>query len=83
MTSSGGGKVGKRLKEKLTEAGVLGDVQEEEFGEEYELVSYPHGERVGGWDGADGRLRWLIQGSIGVFKILCLRRLKGMGRWKC
>jgi len=29
--------------------------------------------------GVDGRLRWLILGSIGVFRILYLRRLKGLG----
>jgi ribosome maturation protein SDO1 len=34
----GGGKEGKRVREKLSEGGVLGDIQEEDFGEEYELV---------------------------------------------
>jgi ribosome maturation protein SDO1 len=35
---STGGKEGKKVREKLAEGGVLGDVQEENFGEEYELV---------------------------------------------
>jgi ribosome maturation protein SDO1 len=38
VTTTGGGKEGKRVREKMVEAGVLGDVQEENFGEEYELV---------------------------------------------
>ena len=38
ISTSGGGKEGKRVREKLAEASVLGDVLEEDFGEEYELV---------------------------------------------
>jgi ribosome maturation protein SDO1 len=41
VVSSGGSKVGKKLREKLNEAGVLGEIQEENFGEEYELVFGP------------------------------------------
>lgn len=87
VVSAGGGKVGKKLKEKLSEAGVLGDVQEEEFGEEYELVCTLHpaqfgAQHLGLREGIDGRLHWLIRGSIGVFRILCLLRRKAMGRSK-
>ena len=85
VVSSGGSKVGKKVREKLNEAGVLGDVQEENFGEEYELVCslYMFVKRFEVRMGVDGRLRWLILGSIGVFRILCLRRLKGLGLWRC
>jgi ribosome maturation protein SDO1 len=40
VVCSGGSKVGKKLREKLNEAGVLGEVQEENFEEEYELVCF-------------------------------------------
>jgi ribosome maturation protein SDO1 len=40
VSGASGGKEGKRVREKLSEAGVLGQVLEEDFGEEYELV-YP------------------------------------------
>lgn len=36
---TGGGKEGKRVRDKLNETGVLGEVLEEDYGEEYELVS--------------------------------------------
>jgi len=32
------GKEGKKVREKLAEEGLLGEVQEEDFGEEYELI---------------------------------------------
>jgi len=35
---SAGSKVGKKVRERLNEAGVLGEVQEENFEDEYELV---------------------------------------------
>lgn len=38
VVTSGGSKVGKKVRERLNEAGVLGEVQEENFEEEYELV---------------------------------------------
>jgi ribosome maturation protein Sdo1 len=87
VVSSGGSKVGKKLREKLNEAGVLGEIQEENFGEEYELVlplffAFSAEDRAAGMMDVDGRLLWLILGSIGVFRILCLLRRKGMDRWR-
>jgi ribosome maturation protein Sdo1 len=87
VVSSGGSKVGKKLREKLNEAGVLGEIQEENFGEEYELVwhllfTFPAEDRAAGMMDVDGRLLWLILGSIGLFRILCLLRRKGMDRWR-
>ena len=38
ISTTGGSKEGKKVREKLIEGGVLGEVQEEDFGEEYELV---------------------------------------------
>lgn len=38
VSTSGGGKEGKRVREKLNDGGLLGEVLEEDFGEEYELV---------------------------------------------
>ena len=38
LSTTGGGKEGKRVREKLNESGLLGEVLEEDFGEEYELV---------------------------------------------
>jgi ribosome maturation protein SDO1 len=40
IATTGGGKEGKRVKEKLIETTGLGQVLEEEFGEEYELVCF-------------------------------------------
>ena len=38
VTTTGGGKEGKTVREKLVDEKVLGDILEEHFGEEYELV---------------------------------------------
>jgi ribosome maturation protein SDO1 len=43
ISTTGGSKEGKKVREKLVEGGVLGEVQEEDFGEEYELVKKPLG----------------------------------------
>lgn len=39
VSTTGGSKEGKKVREKLMEGQVLGEVLEEDFGEEYELVS--------------------------------------------
>jgi ribosome maturation protein SDO1 len=38
ISGSGGGKEGKKVRDKLIEGGSLGEILEEEFGEEYEIV---------------------------------------------
>jgi ribosome maturation protein SDO1 len=41
LSISGGGKEGKQVREKLNEGDFLGEVLEEDFREEYELVRFP------------------------------------------
>jgi ribosome maturation protein Sdo1 len=76
VSISGGGKEGKRVRERLNEGGLLGEVLEEDFGEEYELVRSSAETRL------MSRLCWLIQGSIEVFRMLFLRKQKDAEQWK-
>jgi len=78
VSTTAGGKEGKRVREKLNEGGLLGQVLEEDFGEEYELVWTSPISSVTDRD----RSCWLIQGNIEGYRTLFLRKQKDVEQWK-